>query len=210
MNCSRGDARGARQKARRPKLAHEQPSDRNTTGVARARPPPMLPPCSPSAMPRSPRSKRPSSLQRSGGRRPACAGRKPPSANRPALTGSGQLRDPSAVGRHKRRGMAAALRAAGRHGRDRDRRRSGNRPHPPLCAMAVTGSYHFVRPVASDLSSNDRRAAFSGLAPVRSSHSSTGVSVTRPPEDRLGSCRTVRCPVSMSRTNRQRSPFEER
>jgi hypothetical protein len=45
---------------------------------------------------------------------------------------------------------------------------------------------HSVRPA-----SNARSAMFSGLAPVRSSHSSTGVSVTRPPEERLGSCRTV-------------------
>jgi hypothetical protein len=43
MNCLREDAREARQKARRPKLAHEQPSDRYTTGVARARPPPHAP-----------------------------------------------------------------------------------------------------------------------------------------------------------------------
>jgi hypothetical protein len=46
--------------------------------------------------------------------------------------------------------------------------------------------------------------------PVRFKNSSTSVSVTRPPDERLGSCLTKERPELVSRMNCQRSPFELR
>jgi hypothetical protein len=53
-----------------------------------------------------------------------------------------------------------------------------------------------------------RNARFSGLEPVLFKNSSTSVSVTRPPDARLGSCLTKERPDAGSRISCQRSPFE--
>ena len=50
-------------------------------------------------------------------------------------------------------------------------------------------------------------ATYCGLVPDRARNLATVVSVTWPPDDRLGSCRTMDVPASLSMTSCQRSPL---
>jgi hypothetical protein len=60
------------------------------------------------------------------------------------------------------------------------RARQGRQDHPPPHSLS-----------AAWLSRSAPKARFSGLEPVRSRNTSTPCSVTLPPEERLGSCRTT-------------------
>jgi hypothetical protein len=74
-----------------------------------------------------------------------------------------------------------------------------------ICHGSAEGSRS--RP-SSGLSRRRRNAANSGPVPSTLRRSSTSMSVTRPPDEELGSCRTNWRPQPVSRISLHRSPFE--